>query len=283
VPETLARLGTLMREARARLHEAGVAEAAQESRLLWESAGGGAPLRYQDPTTAVDSGLAGRYARQVERRRQGEPLAYVTGLAGFRRLELLADRRALIPRPETEGLVDLLLQRVRTGLVADLGTGGGCLALSLSDEGGFRGVIAVDSSRSALALAGENARRTGLELRLVAGDWLSPLAGATLDAIVANPPYLTEAEYALLDSSVRRWEPADALVSGADGLAATGALLRSAPGALRPGGWLALELDCRRARESATLAVAAGWDAVTVEHDLFGRARYLLAQRSHRQ
>ena len=281
--ETLVRLGDLMREARAVLHEAGVAEPARESRFLWESVGGSASDRYQDPASAVDSALAARYALQVERRRLGEPLAYVSGVTGFRRLGLLADRRALIPRPETEGLVDLLLRRVRTGLAADLGTGSGCLALSLADEGGFRSVIAVDRSREALTLAAENTRHTGLELRLVAGDWLTPLAGATLDAIVSNPPYLTEEEYDHLDPSVRRWEPAGALVSGEDGLAATGVLLRSAPQVLRPGGWIALELDCRRAKESAALAVAAGWDLVTVEHDLFGRARYLLAQRSHRQ
>jgi release factor glutamine methyltransferase len=283
VPETLVHLSDLLREARAVLHENGIAEPARESRFLWESVVGGASNRYLDPASTVDSALAGQYALKVERRRLGEPLAYVTGIAGFRRLALLADRRALIPRPETEGLVEVLLHRVRTGLVADLGTGSGCLALSLADEGGFRSVIAVDRSREALGLAGENARHTGLELHLVAGDWLSPLAGATLDAIVSNPPYLTEEEYHHLDASVRRWEPAGALVSGADGLAATGGLLRSAPRVLRPGGWLALELDCRRAEESAALAVAAGWDSVIVEHDLFGRARYLLAQRSHRQ
>ena len=283
MPETLVRLGDLLREARAVLHEASVAEPARESRFLWESVIRGNSDRYLDPASTVDSDLAGQYALKVERRRLGEPLAYVTGMAGFRRLGLLADRRALIPRPETEGLIDLLLHRVRTGLVADLGTGSGCLALSLADEGGFRSVIAVDRSREALALAGEIARHTGLQLRLVAGDWLAPLAGGALDAIVSNPPYLTEEEYDDLDPSVREWEPAAALVSGTDGLAATGALLRSASEVLRPGGWLALELDCRRAKESAALAVAAGWDAVTVEHDLFGRARYLLAQRSHRQ
>jgi len=283
VPETLVRLGELLREARSVLHEAGVAEAARESRFLWESVGGGAPDRYQDPACAVDAALAGHYAVQVERRRQGEPLAYVTGAAGFRRLGLLADRRALIPRPETEGLVDLLLQRAGTGIVADLGTGSGCLALSLADEGRFSRVIAVDRSREALALAAENVRRTGLGLSLVVGDWLSPLAGATLDAIVSNPPYLTVDEYERLDPAVRAWEPAAALVSGVDGLAATRELLRSAPAVLRPGGWIAMELDCRRAESSAALAAATGWQSVTIEHDLFGRARYLLAQRSDRQ
>jgi release factor glutamine methyltransferase len=283
VPETLVHLGDLLREARAVLHEAGIADPARESRFLWESIGGGRADQYQDPASAVASSLAGRFAAQVERRRMGEPLAYVTGVAGFRRLGLASDRRALIPRPETEGLVDLLLRRVRTGVAADLGTGSGCLALSLADEGAFRRVVAVDRSRDALALAAENSRRTGLDVSLVLGDWLQPLAGATLDAIVSNPPYLTEAEYAELDPSVRAWEPAAALVSGADGLGATAALLQWAPAVLRPGGWIALELDCRRAEASAALAVGRGWQSVTVEHDLFGRARYLLAQRSDRQ
>jgi release factor glutamine methyltransferase len=283
VPETLSRLGDLLREARAVLQDAGVAEPARESRFLWESIGGGRADLYQDPSSAVEATVAGRFAEQVERRRLGEPLAYVTGVTGFRRLGLASDRRALIPRPETEGLVDLLLRRVRTGLVADLGTGSGCLALSLADEGDFRRVIAVDRSRDALALAAENSRRTGLDVSLVLGDWFQPLAGATLDAIVSNPPYLTEAEYAELDPSVRAWEPASALVSGADGLRATTALLHSAPAVLRRGGWIVLELDCRRAAASAALAVAARWQSVTIEHDLYGRARYLLAQRSDRQ
>lgn len=279
----MARLGDLMREARAVLHEAGVAEAARESRFLWESVDGGWADRYQDPSTAVAAELAGRFAVQVERRSGGEPLAYVTGVAGFRRLGLAADRRALIPRPETEGLVDLLLKRVGTGVVADLGTGSGCLALSLADEGRFSRVIAVDRSREALGLAAENAKRTGLSIALVAGEWLAPLAGATLDAVVSNPPYLTSKEYEELEPAVRAWEPAAALASGADGLGATRELLRSAPAVLRPGGWMAMELDCRRANVSAAMATGLGWQSVTIEHDLFGRARYLLAQRSDRQ
>lgn len=283
MPETMARLGDLMREARAVLHEAGVAEAARESRFLWESVDGGSADRYQDPSTTVAAELAGRFAVQVERRSRGEPLAYVTGVAGFRRLGLAADRRALIPRPETEGLVDLLLKRVGTGVVADLGTGSGCLALSLADEGRFSRVIAVDRSREALGLAAENAKRTGLSIALVAGEWLAPLAGATLDAVVSNPPYLTSKEYEELEPAVRAWEPAAALASGADGLGATRELLRSAPAVLRPGGWMAMELDCRRADASAAMATGLGWQSVTIEHDLFGRARYLLAQRSDRQ
>jgi release factor glutamine methyltransferase len=283
VPDTLVRLGDLLREARGVLHDAGVGEAARECRFLWESAGGAGADRYQDPASAVAGSLARRFAVLVERRRLGEPLAHVTGLAGFRRLGLASDRRALIPRPETEGLVDLLLRRVRTGIAADLGTGSGCLALSLADEGAFHRVVAVDRSREALALAAENSRRTALDVSLVAGDWLRPLAGTALDAIISNPPYLTQAEYAELDPAVRAWEPALALVSGTDGLGATAELLRSAPAVLRPGGWIALELDCRRAEASAALAVETGWQSVLVEHDLFGRARYLLAQRSDRQ
>ncbi len=136
--ETLVRLGDLMREARAVLHEAGVPEPARESRFLWESVGGSASDRYQDPASAVDSG-----ARWPVRAAGGAP---APGRAARLRdrvsrdsggWDCLADRRALIPRPETEGLVDLLLQRVRTGLVADLGTGSGCLALSLAEEGGL--------------------------------------------------------------------------------------------------------------------------------------------------
>jgi release factor glutamine methyltransferase len=223
--------------------------------------------------------LATALRAAVRRRARGEPLAHVAGRAGFRTLTVHTDRRALIPRPETEGLVDLLLGRVRTGRAADIGTGTGCLALSLAAEGDFDLVAAVDSSSQALGLARENRNALCLPVELARGDLCGPLGPRSMDAVISNPPYLTEREYAELDPSVKAWEPAEALVSGPDGLRATTRLLREARDVLRPGGWLAVEVDCSRAGEAATRAESLGWMDVAIHADLFGRERYLLARR----
>ncbi len=277
------RLGDWLRTATVRLREQAVGEPAREARLLWSAASGTEPARYHQAGLTLDAETLSRLDGLLARRLVGEPLAHVTGLAGFRRLTLKSDRRALIPRPETEGLVELMLARVRRGHVADLGTGTGCIALSLADEGQFDRVVAVDRSREALALAAENQRLTGLEIDLLLGDWFAPLAGEQFDALVSNPPYLTDAELAAVDSSVADFEPASALASGADGLEATRLLLAGGMPLLRSGGWLGLELDCRRAEASAEIAVSAGWNRVTLHRDVFGRDRYLFAQRSDGQ
>jgi release factor glutamine methyltransferase len=147
-------------------------------------------------------------------------------------------------------------------------------------EGGFEQVSAVDCSDQALALAGENRTLTGAPVRLIRGDLCSPLRPGSLDAVVSNPPYLTDQEYAALDPSVKHWEPGVALTSGPDGLHATVRLLQEAREVLRPGGWIALELDCTRAAAVAAQASALGWMDVGIHADLFGRERYLLARRS---
>jgi release factor glutamine methyltransferase len=283
VVESPARLGDLLRDSAIRLRRAAIVEAGREARLLWAAASGLDSSTYLAPDTIVFPDGLTRFSALLERRLAGEPLAHVTALAGFRRLLLGSDRRALIPRPETEGLVELLLTRIRQGRVADLGTGSGCIALSLADEGGFERVIAIDRSREALALAAENRSRTRLSVSLVRGDWLEPLGGEKLDAVVSNPPYLSEAEYLVLDPAVRDHEPEAALSSGPDGLADTRRLLLEGQSVLKSGGWLALELDCRRAVQSAALARSIGWTSVTLHDDLFGRERYLLAQRSDGQ
>jgi release factor glutamine methyltransferase len=195
-------------------------------------------------------------------------------------MSLVSDGRALIPRPETEGLVELLLQRVRTGRVVDVGTGSGCIALSLAQEGAFTQIVGIDCSAEALALAGLNRRLLGLPVALVLGDGCGPLRTGVFDALISNPPYLTVGEYSSLDPSVRDWEPPVALVSGDDGMAATTRLLDEGRGVMRPGGWLALEVDCSRAAVAAQRACGLGWSDVSVHTDLFGRERYLLARRS---
>ena len=272
---------TLLADATASLHAAGIASPRREALRIWADLAGETPgeglMRLEG---VVDRGAAMAFLGAVGRRADGEPLAHATGRTGFRGLTLRSDARALIPRPETEGLVDLLLSRVRGGRVADIGTGSGCLALSLAAEGGFTEVVGVDLSADALALARENRALTGVGVSLVRGDLCSPLRTGGFDALVSNPPYLTAGEYAVLDRSVKDWEPRSALESGVDGLRATARLLDEARAVLRPGGWLGLEVDCTRAAESACLAGALGWTDVAIHADLFGRERYLLARRS---
>jgi release factor glutamine methyltransferase len=281
MPELGVSQRSLIAEATEQLRRAGLTEPRRQASRLWRDLlGGAADGLIADRT--VDLEQAGRFRGATHRLSAGEPFAYVTGWTGFRHLSLRSDRRALIPRPETEGLVDLLLQRVRNGLVADVGTGSGCIALSLALEGGFRRVIGTDLSGDALSLAGTNAGLTGAwgRVDLVRSDFCAALRGTSLDALISNPPYLTESEYAALDPSVRNWEPSRALTSGAGGLEATGRLILEAAGVVKPGGWLALEVDCSRAAAAAQLANEQGWREVSLHMDLFGRERYLLGRRS---
>jgi release factor glutamine methyltransferase len=283
VPETAATLAGLLGDAGAKLRAAGVPHPRREALRIWADLRGVPPGRaFLESAEPVPPDRLARYLDAVDRRASGEPLAYVTGWVGFRRLELRIDRRALIPRPETEGLVELVLARLPRGRIADVGTGSGCIALSLAREGCYEAIVAVDRSPEALALARLNRQLVGKTVELVQGDLTTPLAAASLDALVSNPPYLTEAEYAALEPSVARWEPRAALAAGPDGLDATTRLLDDARRVLRAGGWIALEVDASRAERVAGLACRFGWDAVEVGVDLFGRERYVLARRNER-
>jgi len=281
VPELLVTRAELLAEATRLLLEARLADARREAARIWSwlerRPASAMPL---DDGVAVAPERVASFISAVRRRAAGEPLPHVTGWAGFRHLTLRSDARALIPRPETEGLVELLLARVRTGRVADIGTGTGCIALSLALEGGFEQITGIDLSPEALALARENRRETGARVALVRGDLCESLQAGSLDALVSNPPYLTTAEYRALDSSVRGWEPELALSGGPDGLEAIGRLLVDARRVLRPGAWLALEVDESRAGECAARAGISGYTEVAIHTDLFGRERYLLARRS---
>jgi release factor glutamine methyltransferase len=217
-----------------------------------------------------------------------EPRAYADRMAGFRLLDLLVDRRVLIPRPETEGLVEHVLAWAGErwgngtwGAALDLGTGSGCIALSLATEGRFARIVGTDVSAEALSVARANVGRVRPERvpEFRWGDLFEAVAGERFDVIVSNPPYIAEPEYAALDPSVRDFEPREALVSGPDGLAHTRAILERAGDHLMPGGLVALEVDSRRAEQSAGLAGAAGFEQVRVERDVFDRPRFLLVRK----
>ena len=284
-------IADVLGEAVEQLERSGLADPRREARALWAAAAGGnvkAGDVWLERDRAARAHVSRRFREAVERRASGMPFAYVVGRTEFRTLALGLDRRALIPRPETEELVDLVLKWTKErgdggwgtgGVVADIGTGCGCIALSLAVEGDFERVIAVERSSGAAALARENVAlmRPPVPVEVRTGDLLAPLAGGRLRAIVSNPPYLTEREYLDLDPAVRLFEPRQALVSGPDGLDATRALLAGARELLEPGGLLALEIDERRADLVGALARRHGWSRVAVYDDLFGRPRFLLA------
>lgn len=285
-----ARVADELRAGAERLRLAGIQRPKREAFAMWAALAGTSPgAVWADSETPASGDLVQRFGEAVARRSAGEPLAYAVGLVGFRTLDLVVDRRVLIPRPETEGLVDRVLAWARGrwpagapwGSVLDLGTGSGCIALSLAVEGKFTRIVATDVSADALAVARLNAERTQPatwpEFRQ--GSLLEPLGGAQFDVIVSNPPYLTAAELERLDGSVRDFEPAIALHAGADGLDQTRAILRSAGDYLAAGGLLSLEIDCHRAALALSEARAAGWTGSRIEADLWGRERYLLATR----
>jgi release factor glutamine methyltransferase len=236
---------------------------------------------------ALPPELAARARDAAARRARGEPFAYAVGRAAFRFLTLHVDERVLIPRQETEMLVDLVLEARRGrpgGLVADVGTGSGAIALALASEGTFAHVIATDVSSDALEVARYNARhmqgavRSSVEFRH--GADLEPLRGESLDVLVSNPPYIAFSETGELPRSVRDWEPPQALYSGLEGLSVTRALLLGAPDVLCSGGLLALEADSRRAAAVASALRHGSFRDVTLCQDLSGRDRFVLATRT---
>jgi release factor glutamine methyltransferase len=218
----------------------------------------------------------------VERRRGGEPLQYVLGLWSFRRLELVVDRRVLIPRPETEMVVEVALEELRA-LAVDLGTGSGAIAISLALEMPRARVWGTDRSEDALAVARANLSGMGTSVatrvRLSAGDWFSalpPNLRGEFDVIVANPPYVGADE--VLPAEVADWEPAGALVAGPTGLEAVADILAGAPAWLRRPGAVVVEIAPHQAGIAVELAEAAGFDEVVVRPDLAGRARALVGR-----
>jgi release factor glutamine methyltransferase len=221
----------------------------------------------------------------VRRRGQREPLQYILGDADFHGLRLKVDRRALIPRPETERLVELVTQSVPVppATALDFGTGSGAIALALARHWPEARFTAVDRSLEALALARENAQALGLAARVefLQSDWGAALPGGVrFDVIVANPPYLSAAETAAAEPEVRAFEPAEALVADEDGLGALRRIVAEAPARLTPGGLLALETGIDQHKSLALLLTDAGFARFDSHPDLTGRDRFIFAWRA---
>jgi release factor glutamine methyltransferase len=283
-------VAALVSEMTERLRAAEVPEPAQEARELL-AAIHDVPRHWPSLAAAelLDAAAWSRALTATSRRASGAPLQYAAGHAAFRHLSLLVDERVLIPRPETELLVDIVLEMTAGdgaagGTLADVGTGSGALALALASEGHFARVIATDVSADALDVARMNVARctavlrAPVELRL--GSLLAPVPERGLCAVVSNPPYISYEEASALPANVRDWEPAVALFSGANGMAVTERLVKEAAFALAPRGLLAIEVDVRRAGLVAEAAASHGaYDEVRVLLDLTGRERFVVARR----
>ena len=232
--------------------------------------------RLRSHPEAVPTGdAAERYLALIERRAGGEPVAYILGRKGFWTLELGVGPAVLVPRPETELLVEraLALGPPRQATVADLGTGSGAIALALASERPAWRIVATDLSAEALTVARANASVLGLgRVELLQGDWLACLRGRRFDLLLSNPPYVAAEDPALGQPELRR-EPALALVAAQEGLAALRTIIAGAPDHLVPGGWLLLEHGATQAAAVAGALVARGFAQVRSHRDLAGRER----------
>lgn len=231
---------------------------------------------YAHDRDPVDPAARRRFADLVARRRAGEPVAYLRGRQGFWSLDLAVGPATLIPRPETERLVELALDRLPCDAplaLADLGTGSGAIALALALERPRARIVATDLSAAALAVARGNADVLGAgNIEFRHGSWFEPLAGERFDLVASNPPYVADGDPHLARGDLR-FEPAAALSSGTDGLDDIRAIVRGAPAHLVPGGWLLLEHGFDQGAAVCALLQAAGFAEVGTGRDLEGRDR----------
>lgn len=243
---------------------------AREARLLLAEASGCSEATVVAfPERELSAQGERRFHGFVERRAKGEPVAYILGRKEFYGLELVVDPSVLVPRPETELLVDLALQRA-FGRAADLGTGSGAVALALKSRRPHAAVVAVDSAPAALAVARRNAARLGLDVDLRQGLWTEPLGEEGFDLIVSNPPYVAHGDPHLAQLG---FEPAGALLGGADGLDCIRDIARLAPARLLPDGWLLLEHGLGQDAPVRRLLETAGLEDVQSWPDLAGIPR----------
>jgi release factor glutamine methyltransferase len=279
---------SLLREAGATLRAAGVPSAEWDAeRLLRHATGWDRTFVLARPDSVVDSGAEERFLALVARRAARVPLQHLVGAQAFWRHDFLVTPDVLVPRPETEVLVETALLLVRSldePVVVDVGTGSGCIALSLAAERPDAVVHAADVSSAALAVARENAHRLGLEERVAFhhGDLLDPVAdlAGRIDLVVSNPPYVDEADRRSLEPEVRDHEPAVALFAPGDALSVYRRLAPAAAAALRPHGWVAVEVGVGQAAAVGEILAGAGLAVSVPVPDLRQVPRVLSARRA---
>lgn len=278
----------LLAESAAALEAAGQETARRDAERLLADLLGVDRLRLLLNLDRVVSGAAAqRFRRRIERRLAHEPLQYILGYEEFRGLRLETGPTALIPRPETELLVEWAIQLEREEgpwrLAVDIGTGTGAIACALAAAAPHLDVLAVERSMGALALAAANiaALALGSQVHLVAGDLLEPLAGRAtpVDLVVSNPPYIATRALSQLPREVSDWEPRGALDGGPDGMTFHRRLAAESPAFLRSGGWLLMELGERQAEPLAGVMEAAGFEGIEVRRDLRGLPRMIGGRR----
>jgi release factor glutamine methyltransferase len=265
------------------LAEAGIDTARLEAELLLAKACDDCAraLLYMDLQRELSPEAEEGYEALLARRARREPLAYILGHWGFRRLTLKTDARALVPRPETEIVVERALEHLNgmeAPAVLDVGTGTGAIALAIVNEHREARVTAIDASADALALARENLDLLGVNgrVRLVEHDLTEGLGRDEFDLVVSNPPYVEPEDIETLQPEVRDWEPRIALVAHG----ATEAVARAATEALRPGGWVVLEIAENQAVKVAGLLTDLGYENLRISPDMAGRDRVIEAQWS---
>jgi release factor glutamine methyltransferase len=275
----------LLKSAAERLERAGIERPVREAQLLLAMATGRTRLQaLQGLDRPLTPEEAQRFEDLIARRERRVPFAYLRGTQEFYGLEFRVTPATLIPRPETEMLVDFAIERLRDlpgAMAAEAGTGTGCLTIAAALHLPGARFLATDLSIEALAAARENVSRYRLQGRvlLARADMLTTLADSSAHLILSNPPYIPTAEIADLQPEVRDYEPRMALDGGADGLSLYRSLARTARRALRPGGWIAVETGAGQALSVANLFHEAGLSSAEIRRDLAGIERLVAAQR----
>ena len=239
---------------------------------------------FAHPEDVLDELTRDRFETLMLRRLNGEPMSYITGTREFWSHELLVSPATLVPRPETELLVELALREIPRNAewqILDLGTGSGAVAIAIAGERLMCKITATDISPDALAVARENVRHAQMSnITLLEGSWIAPVAGSKFELIVSNPPYVRDDDEALKNLG---YEPLSALAADKDGLRDIRTLASGAGGILVPGGWLMLEHGADQAKDVAATLQASGWSGIACHNDLAGKPRVTVARWDGKQ
>ena len=236
---------------------------------------------YRDPETDIPQQMVEQYNELLERRVHHEPVAYILGHKEFYSRTFCVNSSVLIPRPETEMLVDEvkeIARNINSPVILDLGTGSGCIAITLKGELGDSSCFASDNSVAALGVAAHNAEAIGLEVCFICGDLLQGFKSSVFDIIVSNPPYISDEDYTKLEKNVKNFEPREALVSKDDGLYVIRNIVFHSRYVIKHGGWLVIEVGYNQSEAVRQLFESSGYKNIDIIKDLAGIERVIKAQ-----